>query len=268
VQGHTEADPAELPKLYQEILTHAVFSKEDVAQFKQLKASNNPSDSAPLSGLLCDVKNSYEEKYKSLEDKREFRALIGKYLGLYRYIRALFHLPENELLDCYTFCSVLYPVLADVKSAEALRKELEYVKVLIYKIDKTDLPEIREPERPTTTGPSGPPKLSTVQEVIDALNAKFKDVNQNDCENIAKHLDAVIQDKKLQNVITSNPLTEPEILFSQVMHEKLDGQYEDFLCNHCPERFDQLFDDEVKTFVARNAYHLLRQSATPVGAYR
>jgi len=269
VQGHAEADPKELPKLYQEILTHAVFSKEDVEQFKRLKASSNPSDSAPLSGLLCDVKKRYEEKYKTLEDKREFRALIGKYLGLYRYIRALFHLPENEMLDCYTFCSVLYPVLADIKSAEELKKELEYVKVLMYKIDKSDLPEIREPERPTTTAPSGPPKLSTVQEVVDALNAKFKDVDQNDCENIAKHLDAVIQDKGLQNVITSNPNTEPGILFSQVMQEKLDSQYQDFLYDHCPDRIDLLFDDDVKTFVARNAYHLLRQGAMPAsGLYR
>jgi len=268
VQGHAEADPKELPKLYQEILTHAVFSKEDVAQFKQLKASNNPSDSAPLSGLLCDVKNRYEEKYKSLEEKREFRALIGKYLGLYRYIRALFHLPENELLDCYTFCSVLYPVLADIKSAEELKKELEYVKVLMYKIDKSDLPEIRESEPPTGAGPSGPPKLSTVQEVIDALNAKFKDIDATDCEKIAEHLNTVIEDKSLQNIITRNPNTDAEILFAQVMQDKLDGQYQDFVYDHCPaERFDHLFDDKVKTFVARNAYHLLRQSATLAGEF-
>jgi len=269
VQGNAEADPKALPKLYQEILTHAVFSKEDVAQFKQLKASSNPSDSAPLSGLLCNVKKRYEEKYKSLEDKREFRALIGKYLGLYRYIRALFHLPENELLDCYTFCLVLYPVLADMKSAEELKQELEYVKVLIYKIDKADMPEIRESEPPTPPGPSGPPKLSTVQEVIDALNAKFKDVDKADCEKIAEHLDRVFEDKSLQNVITSNQNTDAEILFAQVMQEKLDGQYQDFIYDHCPpDRFTQLFDDEVKMFVARNAYHLLRQSTMPISAYR
>ncbi len=262
VEGHGDADPAELSKLYQELLKRHVFTKADMEEFQQLKASDNASDSAAVSGLLCEIKRRYEDKYKTLDDRREFRSLVGRYTSLYRYIRALFSLPADEHLHCFELCGSLYPVLADEKSAEELRKELEYVKVLIYKISESKIPEIKEPEKGGVSGPSGAPKLSTVQEVIEALNAKFDKLDKGDSERIAKHIETTLHDPELLDVVRHNPDADEELLFDQVMSEKLSDRFTDFIYDSCPpDRFEVLMDDAIKDFVNRNAYHLLRSSA-------
>ncbi|TLS77947.1 type I restriction endonuclease subunit R [Mariprofundus erugo] len=268
VEGHGEADPEELSKMYQDLLKRGVFTRTDMDEYAELKASDNASDSAAISGLLCEIKRRYEEKYKSLDDRREYRALVGRYVSFYRYIRALFQMPADELLSCFNLCAGLYPVLADEKSAEELKKELEYVKVLRYKIEKTGTPEIKEPEKGKVSGPTGQPKLSTVQEVIDALNKKFDQLDQGDSDRIAEHMSSVIEDPELMNVVQHNPDTDEELLFEQVMKEKLSDRYMDFVYDICPpERFETMMDEAIRDFVARNAYHLLRQSAARSAMY-
>jgi len=171
-------------------------------------------------------------------------------------------LPADEHLHCFELCGSLYPVLADEKSAEELRKELEYVKVLIYKISESKIPEIKEPEKGGVSGPSGAPKLSTVQEVIEALNAKFDKLDKGDSERIAKHIETTLHDQELLDVVRHNPDADEELLFDQVMAEKLSDRFTDFIYDSCPpDRFDVLMDDAIKDFVNRNAYHLLRSSA-------
>jgi type I restriction enzyme R subunit len=259
-----EVDPNAPSQIYQELLKRDVFTRKDIEDCNRLYHSTNPSDSAPFAGLLAELKKKFEEKYRDREERREFRALLGRYISLYRYIRTLFHLPEDELSEFYIFARHLYSTLDTQLTYDELQKELEHVHLTKHLVRETDPPVPPEDDgRHSGSGnPTAIPPMATVEEVVDAINRKFGDaISPEDAAVVEHYLNEVQQDDELIMDVHSNLDDDPAIVFEQIIKDKLFRRYTDFVIRHAAERYESLQKEDLLNFVQTNAYQLLRQVA-------
>ena len=259
-----EVDPNAPSQIYQELLKRDVFTRKDIEDCNRLYQSTDPSDSAPFAGLLAELKKRFEEKYRDREERREFRALLGRYVSLYRYIRTLFHLPEDELSEFYIFARHLYSTLDTQLTYDELQKELEHVHLTKHLVRETDPPVPPEDDRrhSGSGSPTTMPPMATVEEVVDAINRKFGDaISPEDAAVVEHYLNEVQQDDELIMDVHSNLDDDPVIVFEQIIKDKLFRRYTDFVIRHAAERYESLQKEDLLNFVQTNAYQLLRQVA-------
>ena len=264
VETHKEVDPNALSQIYQELLKRDVFTRKDIEDCIRFYHSSDPSDSAPFAGLLAELKKKFEEKYKDREERREFRALLGRYVSLYRYIRTLFHLPLDELSDFYIFARHLYSTLDTQLTYDELQRELEHVHLTKHLVRETDPPEPPEDDgEPGESGnPTAIPPMATVEEIVATINEKFRDaISPEDAAIVEHYLNEVQQDDELIMDVHSNLNDDPAIVFEQIIKDKLFRRYTDFVISHAAERYESLQKEDLLTYVQTNAYQLLRQVA-------
>ena len=264
VESHKEVDPNILSQIYQELLKRDVFTRKNIEDCKRLYQSKDPSDSAPFAGLLADIKKTFEEKCKDREERREFRALLGRYVSHYRYIRSLFRLPQDELYAFYIFARHLYSILDTQLSYDALQKELEHVHLTKHLIRETDPPEPTEdPGRTGGTGdPTAIPPMATVEEIVAAINDKFQHaITPEDAAVVEHYLEDVQKDDELIRDVHSNLDDNPAVVFEEILKDKLFRRYTDFIIKHAAERYETLQNEDLLDFIQTNAYQLLRQVA-------
>ncbi len=264
VDTHKEVDPNVLSQIYQKLLKRNVFTRKDIEGCNRLYQSTNPSNSAPFAGLLAEIKKKFEEKYRDREERREFRALLGRYVSLYRYVRTLFHLPQDELNEFYIFARHLYSTLDTQLTYDELQKELEHVHPSKHLVRETEPPEPSEDEgKPGGTGsPTAIPPMATVEEVVAAINEKFRDtISPEDAAVVEHYLNEVQQDEELIMDVHSNLDDDPTVVFEEIIKDKLFRRYADFVIDHAAERYESLQEEDLLNFVRTNAYQLLRQAA-------
>ena len=267
VETHKEVDPNALSLIYQELLKRDVFTLQDIKECNRLYNSENLSDAAPFAGLLADLKKRFEEKYKEKDTRREFRALLGKYINLFHYVRSLFRMPEDDFTEFYVFAKYLHSALDTHLTYGQLLKEMEHVhltKHLVREISP-DEPEEREKPGGGVGNPLALPPLATVEEIVSAVNERFRQaISPEDINTVEHYLHEVSEDEELIMDVHSNLDADPDVIYDQILKDKLSGRYTDYVINHAADRYENLNEEDLLGFVQRNAYQLLRQAARSI----
>lgn len=61
--------------------------------------------------------------------------------------------------------------------------------------------------------------------------------------------------------VRSNLDDDPQVVFEEIIKDKLDRRYTDYVIDHAADRYENLQEEELLGFVQRHAYQLLRQAA-------
>ncbi len=267
VETHKEVDPNALSLIYQELLKRDVFTLADIKQCNLLYDSNNPSDAAPFAGLLAELKKRFEKKCKDKETRRDFRALLGKYISLFHYIRSLFTMGEGELTAFYVFAKYLHSALDTHLTYDQLQKEMEHVHLIKHRVREITpkQPEEREKTGGGTANPLALPPLATVEEIVAAINEKFRQaISPEDADTVEHYLHEVSKDDELIMDVRSNLDADPDVVYEQILKDKLSRRYTDYVIKHAADRYVNLNEEDLLGFVQRNAYQLLRQTARSI----
>ena len=262
-----DINPEDLGKIFQELLKRGIFTKADISACVAYNASIKPEDSAAMAGLMSRIKISAEKKYESdKEELRKFRILLNRYIGLFDYIRTIFQVGEKELIEFRLFADLLYHYLDPSMRQEDLEAELKYVQVTQHLVRAT----VYEPvtDRTTASGPKEKgtnityvPKLSTVKEIVDQINTSFKTLTGGDVATIEAFIQDMIVDPELIADVRSNINNDRETVFREVLKAKLESRYRLFILNRSADRYTKLTQEELMSFVQRNAFYLLHQNS-------
>ena len=268
VETHKEVDPNALSLIYQDLLKRDVFTLDDIQECNRLYNSDDSSDAAPFAGLLADLKKRFEEKYNEKDSRREFRMLLGRYISLYRYVQSLFRMPEDELTEFYIFAKNLHSTLDTHLSYDQLKKELEHVHLTKHLVREIEHEEPENEGRTKQGGASNPlslPPLATVEEIVAAINEKFRQaISPEDADMVEHYLHEVSEDDELIMDVRSNLDADPDVVYEQILKDKLRRRYTDYVINHAADRYENLNEEDLLGFVQRNAYQLLRQAARSI----
>jgi type I restriction enzyme R subunit len=272
VENHREANPDDLYKLKDELLKRGIFTLEDVNDCVRLFNSENPLDVAPLSALLTKIKGILQAKADH-DKQREFRTLLARYVSLFGYIRTLFRLrfKDKILIDFNIFATLLYKKLDPAMSSEDLEAEIEKVKLKTFDIEKIS-DEVRETEGGDDEeggGSGGGQKggnvtsvrsLSTVEEVVIAINLRFKErVSPEGVTVVENYLQAIQKDNDLKTTIKNNLTQNEKQVYDLVIKNIMDKLFTNYIIHNSPQHYSELTQENIQGFINQSAYKMLRE---------
>jgi len=267
VEGHKEADPKDLYRLKDELLKRGIFTNEDVEDCIRLFESQIPADAAPLSALLSKLKGILNAKFDT-DKKREFRTLLSRYVSLFKYINALFHIPQRALYDFAVFASLLYLWIDPAMSKEDIEREIAHVRLKAYNITFIDGASTDEDD--SGTGIVGQGRggssistvrpMATVEEVIIAINLRFRErVSPEGVKVVEDYLHSLQQDAGLKTTIKNNLTQDEGQVYDLVIKSIIDNLYTDYIINHSPQNYSELTQYNIQSFINRSAYKMMRE---------
>lgn len=274
VESHKEANPDDLYKIKDELLKRGIFTMEDVDQCVRLFNSVNPADLVPLSVLLTKIKGILQAKVDG-DKQREIRTLLARYVSLFGFIRALFRLrfKDRILIDFNIFATLLYKKIDPTMSAEDLEKEIEKVKLKAFDIEKISEgvqdSESDDDDVVERGGEGGQPggrsitsvrPMATVEEVVIAINLRFKErVSPEGMSVVEKYLQAIQNEGALKTTIKNNLTQDERQVYDLVIKGIMDKLYTDYIITHSPKHYTELTQESVQGFINQSAYRMLRE---------
>lgn len=259
------SDPSQLNELKESLLKFGIFKQEDVTQLVALAESGDSKNMPAIAGLTFRIKSKFESDL-TREKRDEFRTLMGRYLGIYKYINALFTLRDRELHEFQLFCIYLSNKLTN-KSNKDLEKELRDVSVVNFSIPKVEIDDDGDDE-PSGGGGGGVGSVTkvketkTVKEVIEEINIQFKSmIGDEGVEVVGDFLEDVASDQTLVNILVNNRNKDVEKVYNEIIKERLTEKLVDSIMNKSPEKYPEIMNDNVLPFINRTAYNVLRNVA-------
>ena len=155
-----------------------IFTQEDIKDLVSLATSGGNRNMPAIAGLIFKIKSKFECDL-TREKRDEFRTLMGRYLGVYKYINALFILRDKELKEFQLFCIYLNNKLTN-KNNKDLEKELNDVSEVNYSIPEVEINDSDDDDSPKGKGSGGSvtnvKETKTVKEVIEEIDLQFKSI--------------------------------------------------------------------------------------------
>jgi type I restriction enzyme R subunit len=264
VTSNKNSDPKVLTELIIALLNFNIFTNKEVREIVKLATSGDTKNMPVIVGLIHQIKTKFEKDLT--RDKRdEFRILMGRYLGVFKYIKALFNIRDKEIIDFYLFLIYLNHKLSNTDS-KSLEKELKDVRVVNYSI-----PELKSEvdEDVQNSGGGGGygnitrvKETKTVKEVIEEINLQFKAmIGDEGVEIVGKFLEEVSCDQALIDTVINNKNKDMEKVFEEIMRAKLTEKLTAVIMLNAPEKYDDMMSDKVHPFINRTAYNVLRNVA-------
>ena len=264
VTSNKNSDPKVLTELIIALLNFNIFTNKEVREIVKLATSGDNKNMPVIVGLIHQIKTKFEKDLT--RDKRdEFRILMGRYLGVFKYIKALFNIRDKEIIDFYLFLIYLNHKLSNTDS-KSLEKELKDVRVVNYSI-----PELKSEvdEDVQNSGGGGGygnitrvKETKTVKEVIEEINLQFKAmIGDEGVEIVGKFLEEVSCDQALIDTVINNKNKDMEKVFEEIMRAKLTEKLTAVIMLNAPEKYDDMMSDKVHPFINRTAYNVLRNVA-------
>jgi hypothetical protein len=187
---------------------------------------------------------------------------MGRYLGIYKYINALFNLRDKELHEFQLFCIYLNNKLTN-KSNKDLEKELRDVSVVNFSIPEVEIDD--DDEDDTSGGGSGGggsvtkvKETKTVKEVIAEINLQFKSmIGDEGVEVVGDFLEDVASDQSLVDILVNNPDKDPEIVYNEIIKKLLTKKLSESIMKKSPEKYGDIMNENVLPYINRTAYNVL-----------
>lgn len=275
VESHKEANPDDLYKIKDELLKRGVFTLEDVSNVVRLFNSEDDKDVMPLSILLSTIKAKFEAKL-DIDKRREFRTLLGRYISLFGYIKALFRfrLKDKPLIDFNIIAVLLNKKLDPTMNAEELEDEIAKVKLKSFDVsplaEAVHEPDGNDDDDDDNGGENGGGSkgadmtkvrpLATVEEVIIAINLRFKErVSPAGVEIVESYLQSLQVNESLKSTIKNNMTQDERHVYDLVIKQIMDRLYTDFIIDKSPEHYGELTEGNIQSFVNQSAYKMLRE---------
>jgi len=271
VESHKEANPDDLYKIKDELLKRGIFTIEDIDDCARLFKSENPNDVVLISTLLTKVKGILQAKC-DIDKQREFRTLLARYESLFGFIRALFRLrfKDTVLIDFHIFASLLHKKLDPTMSAEELEAEIAKVKLKSFDIEKVEIKVEEDDSGGNGGGERGngsvtsTRQLSTVEEVVTAINLRFKGRVSTEGVTVVENYLQVLQKEddmgvaNLRATISNNLTQDERQVYDLVIKGMMDKIYTDYIIQNSPQNYGELTQDNVQGFINQSAYKMLR----------
>ena len=256
------SDPNKLIELKDELLKFGVFTESDVDDIVELGKTGSSVNMPVIAGHIYQLKLKYEANLTD-EKKDEFRILIGRYLGIFNYIKALYRIPQQDLWDFQIFLVYLNNKLTNT-DYNSLKKELKDVTVVNYA-----MPEVKfDPPEEGGEGVGGKGSVTkvkvtkTVEEIIEEINAKFRGmIGTKGVEVVGKFLEIVTHDNALLTIVRNNPNKDPDKVFTEIVRDKLNNKLMEVVLDEAPDKYEEIMSDAVRPFINKTAYNLIREAA-------
>ena len=264
VTSNKNSDPKVLFELIIAMLKFNIFTKDEVAEIVKLGTSGESKSMPVIAGLIHQIKTKFEDDL-TREKRDEFRTLMGRYLGIFKYIKALFNIRVKEIIDFYLFLIYLNHKLSNT-DGKSLEKELKEVRVVNYSI-----PELKN-EWKDNGGNKGVgggngnvtrvKETKTVKEIIEEINLEFKSIiGDEGVEIVGKFLEEVSSDQALIDTVINNKNKDKDKVFEEILRAKLTEKLTEVIMLNAPEKYDAIMSDKVRPFINRTAYNVLRNVA-------
>lgn len=259
------SDPNQLNELKAALLKFEIFTRKDVTQLVSLATSGDSKNMPAIAGLTFKIKSKFESDL-TREKRDEFRTLMGRYLGIYKYINALFNLRDKELHEFQLFCIYLNNKLTN-KSNKDLEKELRDVSVVNFSIPEVKIDDADD-DNPLGGGSGGGGSVTrvketkTVKEVIEEINLQFKSmIGEEGVEVVGDFLEDVASDQALLNILVNNRNKDAEKVYNEIIKERLTDKLVYSIMNKSPEKYGEIMEENVLSYINRTAYNVLRNVA-------
>jgi len=267
VTSNKSSDPNQLHELKAALLKFEIFTEEDVTKLLELATSGESKNMPAIAGLTFKIKSKFETDLVR-EKRDEFRTLLGRYLGIFKYINALFNLREKELHQFQLFCIYLSNKLSD-SSNKDLEKELRDVNVVNFSIPEIEIDQEDEDDESSGGGNSGGngsvtrvKVTKTVKDIIKEINLQFQsEIGDEGVEVVGEFLDQVAHDKILLSIMLNNKNKDAEKVYNEIIKEQLTNKLVDTIMSKSPEKYGDIMKDSVLTYINRTAYNVLRNAS-------
>lgn len=264
VTSNKSSDPNELYELKTALLKFEIFIRKDVTQLVELATSGQSKNMPAIAGITFKIKTKFESDL-TREKRDEFRTLLGRYMGIFKYINALFNLRDKELHEFQLFCIYLSHKLTN-KSASDLEKELRDVSVVSFTIPEVNKDDDDEEPSGSSEGGKGSvtrvKQTKTVQEVIEEINLQFRSmIGDEGVEVVGDFLQDVASDEILTKIIVNNRNKDSEKVYNEIVKEQLTNKLVDKIMSKSPEKYGEIMNEDVLGYINRTAYNILRNIA-------
>lgn len=260
VTSNKSSDPNQLNELKVALLNFGIFTQEDVNRLVELALSGDSKSLPEIAGLTFKTSSIFESQL-TRERRDEFRTLMGRYIGIFNYISALFNIRDKALHEFQIFCIYLNNKLAN-KSNKDLQKDLRDVTITNFSIPEITITDddIKPPSSTSAGASVTSVKLTkTVKEVIEEINLQFLNmIGTEGMEVVADFIEAVAQDHQLLSIIQNNKNKDAEKVYSEIIKEQLTHKLVDTIMAKYPEKYGDIMKEEVLVFIIRKAYVVLR----------
>ena len=265
VISNMSSDPNKLNELKAALLKFGIFTQEDVTDLVNLATSGDNKHMHSIAGIIFNIKSKFES-YLTREKRDDFRTLMGRYLGIFKYINALFNLKDKELHEFQLFCIYLSNKLTN-KSNKDLEKELRDVNVVNFSIPEVEIDDYDDDE-PSGGGNGGGGSVTrvketkTVKEVIVEINLQFKSmIGEEGVEVVGDFLEDVASDQVLVNILINNRNKDTEKVYNEILKQKLVDKLVDTIMEKSPGKYSDIMNDNVLPYINRTAYNILQDIA-------
>jgi type I restriction enzyme R subunit len=268
VTSNKSSDPNQLNELKVALLKFGVFTEQDVLELVELSTSGESKNMPAIAGITFEIKSKFDSDL-TREKRDEFRALLGRYIGLFKYINALFNLRDKELFEFQLFCIYLNNKLTN-RSNKDLEKELRDVSVVNFSIPEVEIDDDGDDDDPSGGGSGGGgggsvtsvKETKTVKEVIAEINLQFKAmIGDEGVTIVSEFIEEVVADTSLLEIVVSNKDKPAETVFNTILRDKLNNKLMETIMAKSPEKYDEIMSDEVRPYINRTAYNMLRNAA-------
>ncbi len=229
-----------------ELLDYAIYNSEDIAAF--IKVWETGQDSAAM-GRMTSVLKPVADRYntKNPEERYQFRRKVRQLIRWYGYVTQVVRMFDEEMHQEFLFLRYLIHLLpADKIDPIDLEGKL---KLEYYKLQKTFEGEIRlqnldgEYVPAKQKGASGSQKKSTLDEILERINEKYKG-QFTDADRViidALHQKLMKNQKLADSARTADPTIFTESIFPSAFQAAALDSY-----TESQESYESLFADQSK----------------------
>jgi hypothetical protein len=105
-------------------------------------------------------------------------------------------------------------------------------------------------------------ETKTVKEVIAEINLQFKSmIGDEGVEVVGDFLEDVASDQSLVEILVNNPDKDPEIVYNEIIKKLLTDKLSESIMNKSPEKYGDIMNENVLSYINRTAYKVLRNVA-------
>ncbi len=231
-----------------ELRDYAVYNDEDIKAFIEIWNKPGKQDATAM-GKMTSALKPVADRYnlKNSEERYQFRRQCRSLIRWYSYISQVVRMFDKELQEEYLFLNYLIGLIPAEKEEPVDldgKLKLEY-----YKLQKTfegaiQLENLDGEYVPSTRkGPQGNRQKSTLDEILEKINEKFKgDFTDGDKVIIGALHDKLASNEKLaDSAKTSDPVIFTESVFPKAFGDAAMESY-----TESQESYTSLFEDKTK----------------------
>jgi type I restriction enzyme R subunit len=253
VTDYSSVNVRDLPKLQNELLEQGIFTRADIEDFERAIFQSDQATSA-ASVMLRVMKNIEKMQIAEL---RSFRSLLNRFNDTFKYMDNLFRISDKEMRNFYLFTNYLAKYIDPTGKGGKLDEELEKVQLVSYKIRLEKRETKPETQKALVTKAKRTMQYSTIDEVIEAINANYDlALGDNDKSLLKQYMETIVKDPKILASIKANKSQDLGRLYATTLATQLKEKAIQFFLENNPAKLVEYLEEDMITFLNQEAFRL------------